>query len=311
MKSFGSLVLASISSLMLLDSNASSVKAESPVLVEKINAAVGCINRNSGRAYEARSRYLSWVGKNGPTGAEKIIYGTYTIYDTADCKKKVSVANALEPHDAELEKAATDYVTAVSALEPLLKAADDYYTQQDYKDDKMAKGKTLHPQLIAAWTTFGNADEKLRAGIDIIQDRSAAEKLVEIEKVDGRKGRYHIEVLMLRAKRLVRTQGAEAPDLPKIIEALSEYEATIKSAEGYAGANADSKIGSSFMGTAKSFLVTAKHLMRRIRDKVPYSQGEKMILGSAGASWMVEGSPARFTRDYNQLVESYNRGPKF
>ena len=47
--------------------------------------------------------------------------------------------------------------------------------------------------------------------------------------------------------------------------------------------------------------------MRRIRDKVPCSQGDRMMLGSGGG-WMVEGSPARLLRDYNQLIESYNRG---
>jgi hypothetical protein len=51
--------------------------------------------------------------------------------------------------------------------------------------------------------------------------------------------------------------------------------------------------------------------MRRVRDKVPYSQGEKMILDTGGGAWMVEGSPARLTRDYNQLVSSYNRGARY
>ena len=49
--------------------------------------------------------------------------------------------------------------------------------------------------------------------------------------------------------------------------------------------------------------------MRRIRDKTPYSQGDKMML-SGGGGWMVEGSPARLLRDYNQLVEAYNRGAR-
>jgi hypothetical protein len=62
-----------------------------------------------------------------------------------------------------------------------------------------------------------------------------------------------------------------------------------------------------FIGNAKSFLVTAKQLMRRIRDKVPYSSGDRMML-NAGSGWMVEGSPARLLRDYNQMVDSYNRG---
>jgi hypothetical protein len=48
--------------------------------------------------------------------------------------------------------------------------------------------------------------------------------------------------------------------------------------------------------------------MRRIRDKVPYSSGDKMMLSNAGSGWMVESSPPRLLRDYNQLVEAYNRG---
>ena len=48
--------------------------------------------------------------------------------------------------------------------------------------------------------------------------------------------------------------------------------------------------------------------MRRIRDKVPYSQGDRMMLINAGGGWMVEGSPPRLLRDYNQLIEAYNRG---
>jgi len=284
--------------------------AEGTALNEKINAYVGCINRLSERSYESRSRYFSWVGKKGPTGKERIIYGTYTIYDTSDCKAGVEKANSLEPHDAELEGAASAYVAAVGALEPLLKEADDYYTQEDYKDDKMAKGKALHPRLVAAWSAFASADTKLRDGIDVIQDKMAADKLTEIETTEGRKDRYHIQALMIRAKHLMRIQSADKPDLPKIKDALADYEAIAKASEDYASVNTDSKIGSGFIDSAKSFLTTAKQLMRRLRDKVPYSQGDKMMLESGGG-WMVEGSPPRLMRDYNELVESYNRGATF
>jgi len=62
-----------------------------------------------------------------------------------------------------------------------------------------------------------------------------------------------------------------------------------------------------FLNNAKSFLTSGKQLMRRIRDKVPYSQGERMML-KPGSAWMVEGSPQRLLRDYNRLVDAYNRG---
>jgi hypothetical protein len=245
------------------------------------------------------------VSKNGPTGKERIIYGTYTIYDTSDCRKNVEKANALEPRDTALEAAASTYADAASKLEPLLQEADDYYRQENYKDDKMAKGRALHPRLIAAWDAFASADRALRGNVETINDKRSLERLTAIEQKEGRKARYHVEALMIQAKRLARALDAEKPDLAAITPALNEYEATVKALEGLPADEV--KLGSFFMGNAKTFLTSAKQLMRRIRDKVPYSTGDRMML-SGGGGWMVEGSPPRLLRDYNSLIEAYNRG---
>ena len=278
-------------------------------LTEKINAYVGCINRLSERSYDSRRRYFSWAKKSGPTGRERIIYGTYTIYDTSDCRKKVEAANALAPHDAALEAAASAYADAVSRLEPLLKDADDYYTQENYKDDRMAKGKALHPKLVAAWDAFGAADKKLRAGVEAINDKRAQERLAGIESKEGRKVRYHVEALMIHAKRVLRAENADKPDIAAVTRALGDYEAAVKAMEEASGKDGDVKVGSIFVSAAKSYLTTAKQLMRRIRDKTPYSAGDRMML-RGGGGWMVEGSPPRLLRDYNQLVQGYNRGTR-
>lgn len=278
-------------------------------LTAKMNAYVGCINRLSERSYSSRSRYFSWANPNGPTGKERIIYGTYTIYDTSDCRKNVEQANALEPRDAELEAAGSAYADAVSKLEPLLKEADDYYAQENYKDDKMAKGKAMHPRLVAAWDAFAKADKDLRRNVETINDRRALERLAEVERSEGRKARYHIEALMIQAKRVLRSQTADKPDLAALTQALNDYEAATKDLENAANANDGQKIGSMFTGSAKSFLTSAKQLMRRLRDKTPYSQGDKMMI-NAGSGWMIEGSPERLLRDYNQLIEAYNRGTR-
>jgi Protein of unknown function (DUF3829) len=304
----GAFVLAPLFSLSMSLALPNRAAAETPPEIQKMNAYVGCINRLSARSYDSRRRYFSWVGKKGPTGKERIIYGTYTIYDTSDCRKNVEKANAMEPHDADLEAAATVYVAAVSALEPLLKEADDYYSQQDYKDDKMAKGKALHPRLVAAWDAFASADQKLRGTVEAINDKRKAEKLAAIEKSEGRQARYYVEALMIQAKRVLNAQDAAKPDLAAITQALKEYEDSVKGAEQFSGSGAG-KIGSMFIGNAKSFMVTAKKLMRRLRDHQPYSAGDRMMLNSGGG-WMVEGSPPRLLRDYNQLIESYNRGAR-
>jgi hypothetical protein len=273
--------------------------------VEKTNAYVGCINRLSARAHASRDRYFSWVNaKTGPTGKERIVYGVYTIYDTAECRADVAKANAIAPHDAPTEAAASAFVAAVTALEPLLKESDDYYTQQDYKDDNMAKGKALHPKLVAAWDAFDAADHALRERVDAISDARAVAKLASIEKSEGRHARYFIESLMIEAKRVVRAEDEEKPDLDAIKRAIDAFEAASKGLEAD-----DGKVGSMFLGNAKTFLATAKQLMRRIRDHVPYSDGDKMMI-NAGSGWMIEGSPQKLLRDYNALVDGYNSGAK-
>jgi hypothetical protein len=282
--------------------------AQTSSLTAKLNAYVGCINRLSARAFDSRKRYFSWAKPSGPTGRERIIYGTYTIYDTSDCRKNVEKANALEPRDAALEAAATAYADAAARLEPLLKEADDYYQREDYKDDRMAKGKALHPRLVAAWDAFATADKTLRAGVETINDRRALERLAEIESKEGKQGRYHVEALMIQAKRVLRVEDSSKADLAAIAQAIADYESTIKGAEEFAGSGGG-KIGSIFISNAKSYLVTAKQLMRRIRDKTPYSSGDRMMLSSGGGGWMVEGSPPRLMRDYNQLVDANTRGP--
>jgi hypothetical protein len=57
---------------------------------------------------------------------------------------------------------------------------------------------------------------------------------------------------------------------------------------------------------AEKYRKAAKQRLRRVRDKVPYSQGEKMML-KPGSAWMVEGSQEQFTQAYNELVETSNR----
>ncbi len=308
MISFRAFVVAAGATLALSSAHTAPAAAQNSTATEKLNAYVGCINRLSARSYDSQSRYFSWAPKSGPTGKERIIYGTYTIYDTDDCKKGVEAANALEPRDAALEAAASAYVSAVTTLGPLLKEADDYYTQENYKDDKMAKGRALHPKLVAAWDAFSAADKSLRAGVDNINDKRKLEQLKQIEAEEGKKTRYYVEAVMIDAKRVLRLQDTDKPDIEAITKAVSDYEASVK---GFEDANAaDGGKVSSMFTNAKSVLVTSKQLMRRIRDKVPYTSGQKMMMGP-GSGWMVEGSPARLLRDYNQLVDSYNSIAKF
>jgi hypothetical protein len=306
---FRSFAVACALSAPAVASSAVAQTANNP-LVAKLNPYIECTNRHSARIFDSRARYESWVGRSAPTGKERNIYGVYTIYDTADCRAAITKANTLEPRDPEWEAAATAYGDAIGALEPLLKEANDYYDQQNYKDDKMAKGRAMHPRLIAAFDVFAKADTALRMRTELASDKVTTAKIADIEASEGKKVRWHVENLMLSAKRLHRIQVQDKPDLAAVQTALASYETLVSDTEKAIEAD-PKKPGSSLLSASKSYLVTAKQLMRRVRDKVPYSQGERMLMNTGGGSWMVEGSPARLTRDYNQLVDAYNRGLRF
>lgn len=294
--------------VFLLAALASAQQAQAQSLSDKLQPYINCFNSLSGSGLRSKARYLSWAATTGPTGKEHIVHGTYTLSDPSKCNAEIDAANKSEPHEATLESAGSAFMKSLVALEPLLKQANDYYDQGDYKDDKMAKGKALHPQLMAAWATFETANDQLDAVLDDLNDKVQLERLAEIEKAEGKQAHYYVLAVMLEAKTLFRVEGEDkTPDLTKINTALEALENSVKELDAFTS-GADRQVGSIFMGQVKGYLTTAKELMRRIRDKTPYSTGDKMMLQNAGAGWMVVGSPPRLVHDYNGLVDAFNRG---
>lgn len=223
-----------------MPSNARAAAEEAPSFAQKVQPYIACLNRLSERALQSRDRYLSWAAKSGPTGRERIVYGLYSLYDPADCNRSIPAANAAEPHDAALEAAGTDYMYSLMALTPLVKEADGYYEQGDYKDDKMAKGRQLHPKLMAAWDSFASANDRLRDAVDRINDQVQLETLARVEKAEGRKTHYYTLALMIEAKALLHAEGDgenKTFNIAKAASAVEGLETAIKELEAYGDAN--------------------------------------------------------------------------
>lgn len=303
---------ASVSLLLLAMPAAAQTTNDADAAVgQKLQAAIACINRLSDRAFESRSRYVDWAGDKAQMKKKpRNVLGLYTIYETDDCAKGVSDAKAVAPAQPEIEGASEAYVKAVQALEPLLKDADDYYEQENYRDDKFAKGKEMHPKLLAAWDDFGKADSALRGIVAKIGDERQLAELANVEKTEGKKARYHIMNTFLQAKTLMHLETdveMKKMDLPKVQQQIAAYEQALKDLEAFNEGEGAGKIDSFYLSSAKDVLVTAKGLMRRVRDKEGFSEGDLMMLSQPGAGWMIEGSQPRLIRDYNQLVDNYNR----
>ena len=187
------------------------------------------------------------------------------------------------------------YAAALGALVPVVNDAYKYYDRGDYKDDKLAKAQKLHPQLVAVFSAFDKADSDLSKAVDQMQEELDRRELARLEKGEGRKAHWHTVQTTLLAKALLQESAKDVTkiNLGALTAASEAYEKEVDAFDAWATQN-KSEAGnvSSYLGSAKRLLVAGKNLVRRLRDKKPYSSTEKSWMGTA-SGWMVDGSPDR------------------
>ncbi|MBS9777826.1 MAG: YiiG family protein [Gammaproteobacteria bacterium] len=297
-------VIATAITIMATPSIAQDISAKS-------NAYIQCYNGISGRAIDSINRYNSWVKdpKAGPTGKERVVYGLYTLNDSAvkNCKENVTAAIAAEPKAEALDKAAEEYLKATIALDEKIIEADRYYSRENYKDDDFAKGKEMHKPLVAAMDAFIKANDALGKALDDQSSNAMGTQLAEIEKAEGKSFNYWMLFTMIESKSAVELMSQEKFDVEKAKKLIASYE------EGadklIDGLKADESLNMKYLSLPMrldDFRVALKERMRRVRDNTPYSTGEKMNL-NPGSGWMVKGSPYKVTDMYNKVIQEVNR----
>ncbi|MEZ4266342.1 MAG: YiiG family protein [Myxococcota bacterium] len=289
--------------------------SEDDILNQKLNLYVDCINSYADRAFDSRGRYLSWVDeKTGPTGKEKrISYGLYTMSDPKDCDAKVKQANELRPDLPPLEEAATAYAAALMTLHPLLEEANTYYERENYKDDGAAKGRELHPKLLAGWAALDTANAALRKEFSAQRGAIQARELAELE-AKGKNLRYYIAKTMNEA-RILTELGEPAGDgdfgladadavkaQAAAMETLAdEYTAYVKAHEDEANGM---MMLSRYTSAIDDFAKQAKLFSRRVVDKDKASRSELSRLGHGLTS--PDGTFSKLQYQYNQMVSAHN-----
>ena len=278
---------------------------------QKLEAYIGCYNRVDESAHRSINRYSSWVKdmKAGPSGKEKIVYGLYQINSEsiASCKQAFASAAQAKPALA-LDAAGTAYIDALGALGKIVEEAYPYYDRENYKDDGFAKGKQLHTQLVAQISAFQTASDTFSNEIEKENDKRLEAQMNKLEKEQGRKLPYLEMASMHLAKQLVRLIEADTFPADQAGTSLAAFEKIADETMAFAVANkaALPTSWSSFESSAEGFRKAAKERVRRIRDNVAYSEGEKMML-KPGSAWMVEGSQEKLIKAYNAMVEASNR----
>jgi Protein of unknown function (DUF3829) len=277
-------------------------------LSQKLSGYIDCLNGYSNRALDSRQRYLSWADAEKGPSASKNPMGLYTVNDPKPCLEKIAAATDMDPRNAELEKAGTAYSAALAKLAPLLEQADDYYTQKNYQDDKFAKGNELHPKLMAAFNEFDAANTSLREHVGTL-NRAERERSVAEREKKGKDLMTHLDRAMLEAESLIELSGPpEEIKVDAFVAQLDKFEKAWNELDAYQAGHKDEQpmMWSQVPSAMKDYLTASKELMRRARDKTPYSSSDKMNLGGSG-EWMVNGSPGKMMREYNELIDTVNR----
>jgi len=280
---------------------------------EKLNYYVLCLNDHSQEILNSFDRYASWIDlKNGPTGKEGYVYGLYKIYkDNKDCVNGIKLAKAMKPDLPEIDKKAEAYGAALEAVTPLIKEAYDYYDLKNYLDDNFKRGKELHPALVKAWTDFEKANDDLKKDLSDLKDKLDEQELKRLEETEGKLIPYMTLNLMVIAKQTIHlAEGNDILkiDLAKLNNKIDEFQLQLDDLTKYYEDNKKTMEFvslDSYISDCKEFYIAAKDLMRRVRDKKPYTKDELQQL-SQKSSWVVEGSYGAMIEKYNALVQSSN-----
>jgi hypothetical protein len=285
------------------------------LLARKLDTLVReCRNPFATRALQSWTRYASWIGdkKTGPTGRERNVFGLYALSaDPKACRKAVTAALPMATSTPLLDLAAEGFAASVETLVPAVNAASLYYEHGDYKDDGFVRGRAMHAELVAVFDAFKKADAALGAEIDTVQDALDARELARLEGDESQRGRWHLKRTAVSAKGLLRAatpvgDGAPKIDLAGLVSAEARFEEA-RAAFGKWCAESPTEAAplASYARGLEQLELGGKELVARVRDKRPYSTGEKMNLGGQN-EWMVPGSPGRVVARYNAVIEAFN-----
>jgi hypothetical protein len=260
---------------------------------------VHCFNEVDKRVYDSWNSYTEWIDpEKGLTGKEKTIDGIDPIndYNTGECLEGLN--KALETGaSGPLADATKGVIAALGTLLPLVNETKTYYDQKNYKDDAFAKGKELHGVLIAAFESWKQAEDKLRAIWDERHRASRDSELARLEKEHGRKSEQFVtSQVMNTGEALIETVAVPELDPQALVAAIGKYQAAYDELATFFGPGLTASTDTDryiFKQEAEELLIQTKEAVRALdKDKALPKDGD--------------GSESAMIDKYNGLVERSN-----
>ena len=165
-------------------------------------------------------------------------------------------AGAAEPAITPLDGLARDYAHAFEAVIPVANEASRYYERQDYKDDRMARGRELHARLVAAFEPFLAQRARLEAEMKAIKAVVNQRQLETIERREGRAYAWHVRNVLNEAEPLgdVIVQEPGPALLKPLDESIAAFARAVRGFDDYLAAPGAQKGIGTFESEPRSFL---------------------------------------------------------
>jgi len=244
---------------------------------DKLDEYIKCLNTLSASIGQSRKRYYTYVPKSGPTGKE-----TYAdIYKlpagaTTNCSVGVTKARAMPPSNAALEAAGLEFSNAATGVDAMIQEADRYFEEKNFKDDKWAKGKLMHPRIVAAFDRFSKADKGLHDTLDGITKPLAQRTLQRIEREEGQTFRYWRKKSLISGRDLIEAADPAGEDddidLALYTAAYTEFEKGLDGLQAYGSLH---KVELTNQKTAPSWPLADSHYDSFVHDGTEYKKVAK------------------------------------
>lgn len=285
------------------------VAVTGPGATQKLRTYIDCFNDLDERTRGSVTQYFLSFDANG-LGAGRPVPVAPSGLDAGAlvaCRKRFDQVAAQTPRMERLDAAGADYIARLTALASPLNDAATYYRQQDYRDDDFAKGRVLHPQLLAAFQAFIRASRTLADAVELEEQEALPAQLARLEKKEGRKAAYWNLAIALEAQRTVRVIAGERFDPDAAKQQLDAFERVAADAMAYMDAHPRERPPSWNIVAeyTDSLRRAGKARVRRVRDAAPYTEGERGLIES-GSARHVAGTPHQVMQAYNGLVGMVN-----
>jgi hypothetical protein len=280
---------------------------ENQALLAKLRGYVLCLDEYAPRVFEIADDYLSRFGDRQPT--PDVLALVSVVPDPKPCFEGLAEARKLPPQQPTLDTAGAAFARAYEAVYALIKEAHDRFDRKHPAYDPV-KGVAMHGPLLAAFREFDRTqgplfDEVRRLDLGVRRDQ-----LTRTEQREGRTLQVLIDWMMLRGEELIAiastpTERLEQLDVAAAGAMATAFEDTL--AEAAAARRSVDPADTEpdvLVLQARRFLIAARQMISRARDKLAFTDAERIMLAAANEPEVV-GTPAALAAAYNKLIEAY------